>query len=603
MQHMKETYNFTPSKRAYQTQFRRWGFPSKQNPAHKNEQLVARVKELWEVNTSHRKMLEILHSEGHHIKERELTRVRSKNRLLLRIGNGGVLERHMNELNNDNKQEGETDELSALQQGILDAATDYEDTNLDSSAQPQHDKVVAPVIDLERSERLKRLYEESDELFANKKRRRRTRGWGGMGPDPVGPPRFPSELTLAEAQSSLQLSDDQYREVRKIFDDICEENNCFKKTIVGPEKWTQFKNTLVAASPHLQSRFWNSANDPATREQKSLSLDVICSDVTKRRRVATKIVSIADYKNVLGINPEEGRELREVFYDILKAKSFTTKLEFGAENWENAKQQLVSTTPRLTELFSMGEADPEHDKKRQALEMVCRDVMKRLRDTRNKDQNGTTRKIPNHQTQRRASSMQAPLTVGSHSQTQSTTVRGPFPEGKIITPNRPPPRPPASSTNVRVSPGTQLLASRALSTSRAHNAPISTSYDPLEIDPSLLAAAAGNSTLPNYASFLDLPSPPPAPVAIYIRPNPNSEIHHQDKVWLGMLEGHILTELRRLIAGKWPHARVSKIEGIEKAPSTGEEIRYLVEEDDELDAYLNHVQGRKATFVVMLMKL
>lgn len=54
MQWMKDQHNFAPSKRAFQTQFKRWDFPSKQNPAHRNIDLVTRVKELWEQNYSQR---------------------------------------------------------------------------------------------------------------------------------------------------------------------------------------------------------------------------------------------------------------------------------------------------------------------------------------------------------------------------------------------------------------------------------------------------------------------------------------------------------------------------------------------------------------------
>ncbi|KAK4987839.1 hypothetical protein LTR28_001809, partial [Elasticomyces elasticus] len=51
MAFFKRELGFVPSKRAFQTQFRRWDFPSKQNPAHKNAPLVARIRELWESNT------------------------------------------------------------------------------------------------------------------------------------------------------------------------------------------------------------------------------------------------------------------------------------------------------------------------------------------------------------------------------------------------------------------------------------------------------------------------------------------------------------------------------------------------------------------------
>ena len=77
-----------PSKRAYQTRFRLWDFPSKQNPAHKNDRLVARVRALWERNLSQREILRVLNEEdGFDISHRELMRVRAKNRWLLRMPN------------------------------------------------------------------------------------------------------------------------------------------------------------------------------------------------------------------------------------------------------------------------------------------------------------------------------------------------------------------------------------------------------------------------------------------------------------------------------------------------------------------------------------
>jgi hypothetical protein len=68
------------SKCAFQTQFKRWDFPSKQSPAYKNVTLVQHVKELWDSNTSQREMLRTLNEEGFDIKERELIRVQAKNR-------------------------------------------------------------------------------------------------------------------------------------------------------------------------------------------------------------------------------------------------------------------------------------------------------------------------------------------------------------------------------------------------------------------------------------------------------------------------------------------------------------------------------------------
>src|SRR2546423_7987089 len=192
MAHMKETYSFTPSKRAYQTQFKRWGFPSKQNPAHRNVDLVSRVKELWEKNTSQRDMLKTLTEEGFNIKERELMRVRAKNRWLLRVPNGmkshGVTEAVLPTL---------ADQLTTASGGALEAAGESDDDHELHTPQPRATSPsLSPEVIKKRKERYEKLQAESDERWAAKKRRRRTRGWAGLPADAPGPTRLPSEATI-----------------------------------------------------------------------------------------------------------------------------------------------------------------------------------------------------------------------------------------------------------------------------------------------------------------------------------------------------------------------------------------------------------------------
>lgn len=66
----------------------RWNFPSKQYPAHKDEELVARVKELWESNHGQKEMLTVLANEGFNVTESDLMRLRSKKGWLLRGSQG-----------------------------------------------------------------------------------------------------------------------------------------------------------------------------------------------------------------------------------------------------------------------------------------------------------------------------------------------------------------------------------------------------------------------------------------------------------------------------------------------------------------------------------
>lgn len=539
MSHMREQFNFSPSKRAFQQQFRRWGFPSKQNPAHRNAELVERVKELWENNYSQRDMLKTLNEEGFEIKERELMRLRAKNRWLLRIPNG---------LKSHNIP---TEDLSDFQTQLLDAAeVPSVVAHLDDVKSPEEKELPNEQID-EILRKRKELHDqrqvESDEKWASKKRRRRTKGYAGLPADPPGPPRFPSETTLDESKVILSLDNKQYRDMRDHFQGMCEEAGIIKKTLAGAERWSEIKNRLIEEYQPLQQAFWH---DKTNLQSKELALDVVCTDVTKRIRSVGRRMTIAEAKNVLGINPEQSRQIRNSFYTTLQADQFTSKLETGADHWQELKDQWVSESPILQNVFVQGTADPKYQEKQKALEALCRDVMKRLRDDQAKGRPGAAR----------------------------TTS---------------PINPEASSAPVRAAQAaTELAAATPADNNAANNAyqfaAAAQDLSDLQIDPSLLEAAD------NFAT-----APMPIPTAVYIRPHPKSEVHTSDKVWLASLMSRSVQELRRLIERKWPNASIARIDGVEKA-GDGTEISYLIEEDDELDAYLDHVNTRKATFVVQL---
>ncbi|EOD47851.1 putative glutamyl-trna amidotransferase subunit a protein [Neofusicoccum parvum UCRNP2] len=292
--------DFAPSKRAFQTQFKRWDFPSKQNPAHKNPALVARVKELWEKNTNQRDMLQILNDEGFEIRERELMRVRAKNRWLLRVPNG---------------MKGATTTAAIAQTS-----------------------------------------ETYPESFVNELRQ-------AIDQEDAGPPRFPSETTIDESKSYLNLDNELYRQLRDQFQTICEEESVIKKTLAGPDKWQQVKDRLIAENEHLQAQFTDEQMEKP--DQKMLSLDVICTDVTKRMRTMERRMTIAEAKNIIGVNPAESRQIRDEFYEILKADHITR-------------------SAILQRILAPGDTDPQHQQRLKALEVLCRDVMKRLRDDQTK---------------------------------------------------------------------------------------------------------------------------------------------------------------------------------------------------------------------------
>ncbi|OQE29688.1 hypothetical protein PENSTE_c002G02076 [Penicillium steckii] len=578
MEYLRTAYQFGPSKRAYQTQFKRWGFPSKQNPAHKNVQLVNRVKELWEHNTNQRDMLRILNEEGYEIKERELMRVRAKNRWLLRVPNG--MKSQLNTGTQDKQPEDEG--LLALQHEVYKQDTEFEsaETLPPQSVTPIVEDPASPGLSPEvaakRKERLEQLKSESAERWASRKRRRRTRGWAGMPADPPGPPRFPSETTIDESKQYLNLDNSMYRRLRDHFQRICEDAGFVKKTAAGPERWQAAKDKLIQESPHLQQVF---NAEPNQRDAKALALDVVCTDVTKRMRTLERRMTIAEAKNALGINPEESRQIRNAFYDTLRADHFTSKLEAGDEHWQDLKTQWIRNSPLLQRILEPrggpGQADPDHIMKFKAMEVLCRDVMKRLRDDQTKRDPARKRSTP-----RRSSN--PPHTTSSNE----------TPVGNNIIGNG-------------ISNGISTLASQALA-----SAPITGSdLGDMQIDPSLLQAANDTSSFTNpqheepggafeYMDPIISPSLLHTPISFEI----SSQSHLQGpppKNWMEKLASRSVDELRQIISNKYPYAIISKIEGIDRDDHGNENI-FLIDEDHELDGYLGHVNGRKALFRLTL---
>ncbi|KAI9837006.1 MAG: hypothetical protein M1819_000655 [Sarea resinae] len=587
MDFMKTQYNFAPSKRAFQTQFKRWEFPSKQNPAHKNAPLVARVKELWERNTSQKDMLRILNEEdGFDIKERELMRVRAKHRWLLRVPNGMKSQQHRlpapQELQEVTMQDLEQVLLQQQQQQQQQQQHEEQEENkdapFDNGADPlrierQPSPELSPEVIAKRRERMERLQLESAERWASRKRRRRTRGWAGLPADPPGPPRFPSETTIDESKQFLNLNNELYRQIRDHFQSICEENGFIKKTIAGPERWQAAKDRLIAESPHLQSVFWGNNTQ---LENKALALDVVCTDVTKRMRTLERRMTIAEAKNALGINPEESRQVRNAFYETLKSDHFTSKLEAGDEHWKELKEQWIQSSVLLKQILAPGDADPQHATKVKAMEVLCRDVMKRLRDDQTK-RDPSRKKSSNNVTGLARPKAVAPAAT---MQTPQAPSQSPQPQ-----PAEPPQEEPQDSQQQE------------------------SDHGDLQIDPSLLLAANDPSLAMDqqqqqqFASSSFAPSaaypPPPMAIPVYFRLSPLSQIQHNTKLWLGTLTSNSVIELRQLALSKHPNATLVRIEGMVK-DANGNDVSFEIDEDDELDAYLAHVNGGKATFVVQL---
>ncbi|KAK2867845.1 hypothetical protein FQN49_003408, partial [Arthroderma sp. PD_2] len=564
------------------------------NPAHKNTELVARIKQLWEANTTQRDMIRILNEEGFTVKEREVMRVRAKNRWLLRVPNGMKSSPAAVAVSESATTTAipPVEELQDPENGLLELQRDtYKPPEADGSEGAKEEPgpsvgsvtgadapsvspdILPQDIAERRKERLERLKIESEERWATKRRRRRTRGWAGLPADPPGPPRFPSETTIDQSKKYLCLDNDRYRELRDHFQRICEEAGFIKKTIAGPEKWQIAKDRLIQESTHLQAVFWG---EPVLLDAKALALDVVCTDVTKRMRTLERRMTIADAKNALGINPEESRQVRNAFYDTLKASHFTSKLEAGDEHWRELKDRWIRDSELLQHTLNSPATDTEHATKLKAIEVLCRDVMKRLRDDQTK--RDTCRKRPH---------------PGASAPKQS---------------NKKPTAPAPVTTCVpnRIS----TLASEALA-----SAPIvSGDMSDIQIDPSLLQAANDPSfrvdsthqdNNPHALSYVDpvLHTPVnPTPLYFHIHPQSAPRCLEDPEPWIDKLSVQSVAELRNTIMAKVKNAQqIVRIEGIDTADrSHSHQSSVVINDDDELGVYLQRMKGYEATFVALL---
>ncbi|EFR02860.1 hypothetical protein MGYG_05861 [Nannizzia gypsea CBS 118893] len=622
IEYMRAFHQFSPSKRAFQTQFKRWGFPSKQNPAYKRAELVARIKQLWENNTSQRDMIRILNAEGYEVKEREVMRVRAKYRWLLRVPNGmrpavtaatsSVTGSALSAPGNEVQQQPERGLIEIQRdtpkgvaaapgsEGIQGRADREADdganggTSAGANATSPTASIVPENTNARRKERLEKLKAESEERWATKRRRRRTREWAGLPPDPPGPPRFPSETTIDQSKKYLGLDNDSYRGVREAFQRICEEAGLIKKTLAGPEKWQMAKDRLINESTHLQTVFWG---EPVLLDAKALALDVVCTDVTKRMRTIERRMTIAEAKNALGINPEESRQVRNAFYEMLKASHVTSKLEAGNEQWMELKDQWIRESELLQHILNSPSTGIEHATRLKAVEVLCRDVMKRLRDDQTKRDSSRKRPHPGASTPKPAPSRQEQLVTPTSSRPTATCI-----------PNR-----------------ISTLASEALAS--APTVPPGEVPD-IQVDPSLLQAAAdGHSSLasdstthqpstattatttssPHALSYVDpsLHAPVnPRPLYFHIHPQSSPPCLEDPDPWIDKLTVPSVAGLRSMILSRIKNAQeVVRIEGIDTAGrSQGQQPQHpvVISDDTELNAYLQRMKGFEATFIVLL---
>ena len=555
---------------------------------------MERVRQLWEQNLSQKQMLQTLQSSGFpDLTERELTRVRDREGLKLRVASEkqtttpALIPAKRKQSDNPN---------------IPNESTPIPRSGSNATTPPQaHDSppAIPPSTDLDDEVAEKRqawhekLKAESQERLEKRTRRRRTQPYAGLPPDPPAPPRFPSETTLEEAKNILCLDKSMYSRLRVTFEEICQQHGVLKKTEAGHDKWGAVKNQLIDESPAIQHLF--QVPDREQLDHHFLALEMICNDVTKKLRTMKCKVTIADAKNVLGLNPEQGRQVKAAFHQILRDDYFTSKLEAGPEHWNELKQKWIDETPLLQTILAPGPADPNHELKVKSMEHLCRDVMKRLRDSQTRAEKKRKGSALDEQT--------------ANPEVNGTTIRSSV---EVPLRNSKPSEPASESEVVANSSGLangsldgmSTLASQALANTQLPMSPLppSRTQQPYhsrpsddyngQIDPTLLSSAE------QYPASYGTQQPSPSPLPVYFRLAPNSQIKTPPTLWIETLPARTISALREVaVAGRaYSNVGVSRIEGVIKAGAN--ETKLTITDDDELEAYLQHLRGETATFMV-----
>ncbi|ROW18101.1 hypothetical protein VPNG_00505 [Cytospora leucostoma] len=307
--HMRMNYNFTPSKRAYQAQFRRWNFPSKHQPALKNEQLVARVKELWERNLSQAEMLRVLNEEdGFSIKSRELNRLMEERKRKMETESA---ERWATKKRRRRTRQyagmpadppgpprfpsettlGESQVILGLDKPTYNAVRE-KFQSICSAAGVVKKTVAGPEAwEAAKESLVGEFFQLQDIMWSNKDsgdnndmdRRRlaldvicsdvtkRMRSGGDK------------ELLLADAKNILSLNPQESREVRAAFYKILQADGFTSKVAMGPERWKELKQRWIDESQMLQ-RILSRLHDKHSHEMKSKAVEALARDVMKRLR-------------------------------------------------------------------------------------------------------------------------------------------------------------------------------------------------------------------------------------------------------------------------------------------------------------------------------
>jgi hypothetical protein len=546
--HFKVPVSEIPSIRLFRRQFKeKWKFPSRLDRlTEENEAaVVQRIRELWEQNLNVKAIRRALGNEGFEISDNDFRRIRSKHKLRGRGYGGGTYGGKKAQPDAPDGEQG-GDDVDADADGI-----EEQDTTAGWPAVPeqQQQPTLSPEEQARRAQRLAQLQLESDKQLLEKKRRRRIRGYGHLGPDdPSMEPRYSSETTLDESKAFLHLTNDMYLTIRDDYEKICQEMDIErKKTSLETGVWQASKDRLIRENMHLSAMVHPLQPN---LDKKAVALDVICADVTKRIRARGRKLTLPAANNILGLNPDTSKAIRRVFYDILDRDMYTTRLACGDEHWAELRNEWHASSPVLQQAIAEAHVNPM---KMKAVDFLCRDAMKRF----NCDK---IRTDPNKK------------------QYQKTNY-GPGPGSARATKRKEPQDAQASSSTPSANKRSKKQQTTAVTAPNSLTATTNFGMGDVNLDPALYA----------------LEQPLPA----YFRLSPESNlIGNHPRLWLGKLNFKTIEALHEAALSRAGAAKVSKVHGIIKNPD-GSEDSYRIDGYDELEVYLE-ATGDKATFLVVL---
>lgn len=300
-------------------------------------------------------------------------------------------------------------------------------------------------------------------------------------------------------------------------------------------------------------------------QSKRLALDVICLDVTKRMRSGGRKMTIVEAKNTLGINPSEAREVRAQFYNILKRDNFVSKIEAGTDHWNQLKQQWFDESHIVQQVLTGNANAQPLEEKNKAIEVLCRDVMKRFRDDLNKAD-------PSFKKQINMGPGPGPVhgTPGSKHGSSSSHAGGGGASHTTPTPRL-------------------LPLSSTTTTASAPTDPALPPHDPSLTQPADFHPATGTPTLAQ-------------PIAALFRLHAASTIRATKQMFLTTISHGSLEEITQLANAQYGGVDgrtviVRKVEGV-VANAAGAEASFAIQSDAEMAAYLGCVGAGRVVFVL-----